>query len=80
MRAKRLYFNRYLLDLERDVCCGMRTKSFYGRRRSRCWNLIENPHRLVSKDELFAAVWPNVVVTDDTLVQASVRFGRLSVI
>jgi TolB-like protein/DNA-binding winged helix-turn-helix (wHTH) protein len=32
--------------------------------------LSENCARLVSKDELFAAVWPNLAVTDDTLVQS----------
>ncbi len=32
--------------------------------------LVENCGRLVSKDEMFAAVWPNVAVTDDTLVQS----------
>ena len=33
-------------------------------------HLVENPNRLVSKDELFDAVWPNVTVTDDALVQS----------
>lgn len=33
-------------------------------------HLAANPGRLVSKDELMAAVWPNLVVTDDTLVQS----------
>ena len=32
--------------------------------------LVENCGRLVSKEELFRAVWPNVAVTDDTLVQS----------
>jgi DNA-binding winged helix-turn-helix (wHTH) protein len=32
--------------------------------------LAERPGRLVSKDELMAAVWPVVAVTDDSLVQA----------
>jgi TolB-like protein/Flp pilus assembly protein TadD len=31
--------------------------------------LAENPDRLVTKDELMAAVWPDVAVTDDSLVQ-----------
>ncbi|WP_192364922.1 winged helix-turn-helix domain-containing protein [Mesorhizobium mediterraneum] len=31
--------------------------------------LLENAGRLVSKDELMKAVWPNVFVTDDSLVQ-----------
>jgi|GEM_PF-1236401 len=33
-------------------------------------HLASNAGRLVGKEELFAAVWPNVVVTDDSLVQA----------
>jgi DNA-binding winged helix-turn-helix (wHTH) protein len=32
--------------------------------------LVENPSRLVSKDELFSAVWPNLAVSDDALVQS----------
>jgi adenylate cyclase len=31
--------------------------------------LAERPGRLVTKDEMAAAVWPNIVVTDDSLVQ-----------
>ena len=32
--------------------------------------LTERPGRLVTKDELMAAVWPGIAVTDDSLVQA----------
>jgi TolB-like protein/DNA-binding winged helix-turn-helix (wHTH) protein len=32
--------------------------------------LAQRPGQLVSKEELFAAVWPGLVVTDDTLVQS----------
>jgi DNA-binding winged helix-turn-helix (wHTH) protein len=32
--------------------------------------LASNAGRLVTKEELIKAVWPNVVVTDDSLVQA----------
>src|SRR5262249_49945928 len=31
--------------------------------------LLENPGRLVLKDELVEAVWPNVIVSDDSLAQ-----------
>ena len=31
--------------------------------------LIENPDRLVTKDELMQAVWHGIAVTDDSLVQ-----------
>jgi TolB-like protein/cytochrome c-type biogenesis protein CcmH/NrfG len=32
--------------------------------------LVANAGRLVAKDELFAAVWPNLAITDDALVQS----------
>jgi TolB-like protein/DNA-binding winged helix-turn-helix (wHTH) protein/tetratricopeptide (TPR) repeat protein len=32
-------------------------------------HLVLNPGRLVTKDELFSAVWPDLAVTDDSLVQ-----------
>lgn len=32
--------------------------------------LVENPGRLVLKDELVEAVWPNVIVSDDLLAQS----------
>ena len=32
--------------------------------------LVENPGRLVSKEQLFAAIWPGLAVTDDVLVQS----------
>ena len=38
--------------------------------------LVENAGRLVSKDELFAAVWPNVTTTDDVLVQSISEMRR----
>ncbi|HEX6066339.1 MAG TPA: winged helix-turn-helix domain-containing protein, partial [Longimicrobiales bacterium] len=71
MRAKRLQFDRYVLDLDRGSLLlegseiALRPKTFAVLR-----YLIENCSRLVSKEELFAAVWPNVVVTDDALVQS----------
>jgi DNA-binding winged helix-turn-helix (wHTH) protein len=69
--AKRLQFDRYVLDLDRGCLLldgteiALRPKTFAVLR-----YLIENSGRLVSKDELFAAVWPNLAVTDDALVQS----------
>ena len=69
--TKRLQFERYVLDLDRgcllrdDSEIALRPKTFA----TLCY-LVENGGRLVSKDELFAAVWPNVSVTDDALVQS----------
>ena len=70
-RPRRLRFDRYVLDL--DSGCfrldgneiALRPKTF-----AVLHYLIENSGRLVSKDDLFAAVWPNLAVTDDALVQS----------
>jgi TolB-like protein/DNA-binding winged helix-turn-helix (wHTH) protein/cytochrome c-type biogenesis protein CcmH/NrfG len=69
--AKRLQFGRYVLDLDRGCLfldgteIALRPKTFAVLR-----HLLENPGRLVSKDELFDAVWPHLTVTDDALVQS----------
>jgi adenylate cyclase len=71
MWVKRLQFDRYVLDLDRGCLLldggelALRPKTF-----AVLHYLIENCGRLVSKEELFAAVWPNLVVTDDALVQS----------
>jgi TolB-like protein/DNA-binding winged helix-turn-helix (wHTH) protein/tetratricopeptide (TPR) repeat protein len=71
MQANRLEFDRYVLDLDRGCLLldggevALRPKTFGVLR-----HLAGNAGRLVSKEELFATVWPNLVVTDDTLVQS----------
>ena len=66
-----LSFDRYVLDLSRGCLLlngnevRLRPKTFAVLR-----FLVENAGRLVTKDEIFAAVWPNLAVTDDTLVQS----------
>jgi len=68
---QRLTFGRYVLDLRRGSLLldgrevALRPKTFAVLR-----FLVEHPGRLVSKEELLEAVWPNLVVTDDTLVQS----------
>jgi TolB-like protein/DNA-binding winged helix-turn-helix (wHTH) protein/cytochrome c-type biogenesis protein CcmH/NrfG len=68
---KRLRFDRYVLDLHRGCLLldgseiALRPKTF-----AVLHYLTENSGRLVSKDELFAAVWPNLAITDDALVQS----------
>src|ERR1700682_594247 len=70
-RAKQLRFDHYVLDLDRGCLLPdgseivLRPKTFAVLR-----YLVENSGRLVSKDELFAAVWPNLAITDDVLVQS----------
>src|SRR5215831_7143847 len=70
-RSKQLRFDRYILDFNRGCLLqgkqeiALRPKTFAILR-----HLVENSGRLVSKDELFAAVWPNLAITDDVLVQS----------
>jgi DNA-binding winged helix-turn-helix (wHTH) protein len=70
VRGEAFYFEGYTLDLRRgclrheDREIELRPKSFTVLR-----YLLENAGRLVSKDELIRAVWPNVVVTDESLTR-----------
>src|SRR5215470_3254354 len=69
-RPEMLRFEGYTLDIERhslrtaDREVALRPKSFELLR-----YLVENPDRLVTKDELLKAIWPNVVVTDESLTK-----------
>jgi DNA-binding winged helix-turn-helix (wHTH) protein/Flp pilus assembly protein TadD len=38
--------------------------------------LLEHPHRLISKEDLLAAVWPSAVVTDGALTQVLIDLRR----
>ena len=72
-----LSFNDFTLDLTRgsllrgDVEIKLRPKSFETLR-----HLVENSGRLISKNELIAAVWPDTSVTDDSLVQCLIEIRR----
>jgi DNA-binding winged helix-turn-helix (wHTH) protein len=61
-------FEGFLLDMTRgclptqDRDIELRPKTFELLR-----YLVENGGRLVSKDEIFRTVWPNVIVTDDSI-------------
>jgi TolB-like protein/DNA-binding winged helix-turn-helix (wHTH) protein len=71
LTSKRLRFDRFALDFDRGSLLldeneiALRPKTF-----GVLQFLVENSGRLVSKDELFAAVWPSIAVTDDVLVQS----------
>ncbi|MBC8025034.1 MAG: winged helix-turn-helix domain-containing protein, partial [Steroidobacteraceae bacterium] len=68
---QRLTFGRYVVDLNRgcllldDREIPLRPKTF-----AVLTHLATHPGRLFGKEEILAAVWPNLVVTDDTLVQS----------
>jgi len=69
--SERLAFDDYVLDLTRGCLLRegrevtLRPKTFAVLR-----YLVEHMGELVSKETLLAAVWPNLIVTDDTLVQS----------
>ncbi len=64
-------FEGYTLDIARNVLrtadreVALRPKSFELLR-----YLVENPDRLVTKEELLNAIWPNVIVTDHVLINS----------
>src|SRR5438105_9938567 len=65
-----LIFEGYTLDLTRGC---LRSLSGETELRPKTFELlrylVENAGRLVPKDELVNAVWPNVIVSDDSLSQ-----------
>jgi DNA-binding winged helix-turn-helix (wHTH) protein len=71
MDSERREFGRYVLDLRRGCLLldgrevTLRPETF-----ALLTYLAARPGQLVSKEELFAAAWPNLVVTDDTLDQS----------
>jgi TolB-like protein/DNA-binding winged helix-turn-helix (wHTH) protein/Flp pilus assembly protein TadD len=68
---KRFSFGRFVLDLTRGCLLSdgreipLRPKTF-----AVLTYLVQRPGELVSKEELLEAVWPGLIVTDDTLVQS----------
>jgi adenylate cyclase len=70
MTRKSLRFESFTLDLERLCLHGqsgraeLRPKSFEVLR-----YLVEHAGRIVTKDELLNAIWPDVTVTDESLTQ-----------
>ena len=78
LQHQTLSFDGFTLDLTRGCLLRhgeeevkLRPKSFEVLR-----HLAENSGRLVSKDELIGAVWPNTAVTDDSLVQCLIEVRR----
>jgi DNA-binding winged helix-turn-helix (wHTH) protein/pimeloyl-ACP methyl ester carboxylesterase len=63
-------FDVYVLDLQR---CSLRRGEDQIELRPKAFDvlryLVENPGRIISKEEFIKAVWPGIFVTDDALVQ-----------
>ncbi len=71
MRFRVLRFDRFALDLTRGrLRAGKQDIDLQPKAFAVLCHLAENAGRLVPKQELYDAVWPNVVVSDDSLVQS----------
>jgi TolB-like protein len=71
-------FDRFTLDLVRGALLaaggteiGLRPKAFALLRQ-----MVENAGRLIDRDEIMAAIWPGVVVTDDSVSQVVKEIRR----
>jgi TolB-like protein len=78
-RASAAYaFGRFTLDLDRGVLladgaeCALRPKSFALLRL-----FLENPGRLIHRDQIMETVWPGVFVTDDSIAQCISNIHRV---
>ena len=77
LQHRTLSFDGFTLDLTRGCLLRgpeevkLRPKSFEVLK-----YLVENGGRLVSKEELIGAVWPDTAVTDDSLVQCLIEVRR----
>ncbi|MGE4047332.1 MAG: winged helix-turn-helix domain-containing protein [Acetobacteraceae bacterium] len=72
-------FDQFALDLDRGVLLGssgeelaLRPKSFL-----MLQYFVENADRLIDRDELMRAVWPDVIVSDDSIAQCIGEIRRV---
>ena len=71
------YFGEFTLDLARGtVLKGASEIKLRPKVYEALKYLVENPGRLIGKQELIQAVWPDSFVTDDSLVQCTVELRR----
>lgn len=78
MRAATYRFGAFELDLGvRELRCDGQVRDVQDKALEVLAYLVEHRNRLVTKDELIAAVWPGTVVTD-AVVTTAVRKARLA--
>ena len=71
------HFGEFILDIQRGCLlkCGeevrLRPKVYEALK-----YLVQNPGRLIGKQELIQAIWPDSFVTDDSLVQCTIELRR----
>jgi len=76
-RALSYQFGDFTLDLARGcVLKGIQEIKLRPKVYEALKYLVEHPGRLVGKQELMQAVWPDAFVTDDSLVQCTLELRR----
>lgn len=76
-RGLRYEFGEFTLDLPKGcVLKGVREIKLRPKVYEALKYLVEHPGRLISKQELMQAVWPDSFVTDDSLVQCALELRR----
>ena len=75
--AQQVIFDRYRLDLAREqLWCGSKEIPLPGKAFALLRYLVEHAGQLVSKAELFAALWPGTAVTDGALTFCIVELRK----
>jgi adenylate cyclase len=71
-------FDRFMLDLDRGLLLGddgeelaLRPKAFAMFR-----HFVENADRLIDRDELMRTIWPDIIVSDDSIAQCISEIRR----
>src|ERR1700759_1174724 len=78
--ARRRYrFDQFTLDLDRGALLGSKEEELALRPKSfqMLQYFVENADRLIDRDELMRAVWPDVIVSDDSIAQSIGEIRRV---
>ena len=78
--AKGCYrFDQFTLDLDRGALLGSKGEELSLRPKSflMLHYFVENADRLIDRDELMQAVWPDVIVSDDSIAQCIGEIRRV---
>ena len=72
-------FDQFTLDLDRGALLGSKGEELALRPKSflMLQYFVENADRLIDRDELMHAVWPDVIVSDDSIAQCIGEIRRV---
>ncbi len=75
----RYHFDQFTLDLDRGALLGSKDEELPLRPKSflMLCHFVEHADRLIGRDELMHAIWPDVIVTDDSIAQCIGEIRRV---